>query len=343
MPDAAKDPAGFVEGVLDAAERVGFRVLLCGLDRDLIALARERDRLGTLAASVPELDALLRITAKRTLNELAPRAGLRVPPTIEVDRARLQQLELSMPFVIKPLRSEDPRLDGRFVRTETCRVESHDELRRVAEALQVERCLAQACVSGRLGAICGVAWKGQIVVAVHQLAERIWPVGGGISAYARTVPADPVLQDRVARLLRDLDWSGIFQAQFIFSENGPYLIDINPRIYGSIPLATAAGANLPAIWVALLLGEPIPEARYRVGARYRSEEIDARALLHFFRTGRRAEAWRGLLPHRGTVHSVVSLSDPLPVLTTAGRIYRRLARALVPKLATRGTSGPPSP
>ena len=33
-----------------------------------------------------------------------------------------------------------------------------------------------------------------------------------------------------------------------------YVIDVNPRIYGAIGLAIAAGQNLPAIWTDLLLG-----------------------------------------------------------------------------------------
>jgi predicted ATP-grasp superfamily ATP-dependent carboligase len=200
-----------------------------------------------------------------------------------------------------------------------------EQLSRLEDTLPGERWLIQECVRGRLGAICGVAWKGAIVSAVHQIAHRIWPVDVGVSAYAETVAPDHALEQGVARLVSELGWSGIFQAQFIHADDGPFLIDFNPRIYGSLALATAAGANLPAIWVALVTGAPFEPRSYRLGVRYRSDELDARALLHLLLSGRPATASRGLIPRRHTVHSVLSVHDPAPALTTLAKIGRRLS------------------
>ena len=115
-----------------------------------------------------------------------------------------------------------------------------------------------------------------------------------------------------------LTWRGLFQVQFLEAAGRKYMIDINPRIYASLALANAAGRNLAAIWIDLLLGRPPRLEPYRVGIRYRCEELDARALVAAVASGRVGPALRGALPRRKTVHAVFAPSDPLPFLTSLG-------------------------
>lgn len=327
VPNSGHDPEGFIENVRSAGEAHRFTAMLVGTERDLIAVARLRQRLGSLAIGTPELGTVLGITSKSTVNRLASEAGLNVPPTMEVDRDELRTGDrLRGPLVVKPLRSELDANGTGLVHLRAHRVDTYGELRRLAPTLTGDRWLIQPCINGTLGAICGVAWHGAIVCAVHQVAKRIWPTDIGMSAYAHTVPPDHELEAGVARLVSVLGWSGIFQAQFIHTEEGSYLIDLNPRIYGSLALATAAGLNLPAILVELLAGRTVEVAPYRVGVRYRAEQ-DVRALFHLLRTGRPAAASRGLIPRRFTAHPVVSLKDPLPVLTGIAKLVRSLTRS----------------
>ncbi|MEJ7786491.1 MAG: ATP-grasp domain-containing protein [Solirubrobacteraceae bacterium] len=328
VPESATDPEGFVETVRSAAHDHGLTAILSGTERDLIAIARFRDRLGPLGTGIPELSTALRITSKSTVNQLAAEAGMTTPPTIEVDREALESGNgLCTPLVVKPLRSETQTNAGGYVHGEARRVNTQPELSRLAPELSGERWLVQPCIDGQLGAICGVAWQGAVVCAVHQRAKRIWPADIGISAYAHTVPADRSLQDSVARLMQAVNWSGIFQVQFLHTEDASYLIDLNPRIYGSLALATAAGANLPAIWVALLTGREAKAVHYRVGVHYRAEEQDVRALLHLLKTRRPAAALLGLIPRRDTAHAVAELADPLPALTSLAKLRRRPTRS----------------
>jgi hypothetical protein len=106
------------------------------------------------------------------------------------------------------------------------------------------------------------------------------------------------------------------------------LIDLNPRIYGSLALAVAAKLNLPEIWVNLLLGRRPDVGGYRIGTRFRHEEKDARALALMLADGGEARwcALRGLVPRRGTTHAVFSLRDPMPVLTSAAKLARWFRR-----------------
>ena len=134
----------------------------------------------------------------------------------------------------------------------------------------------------------------ELVCALHQISTRIWPLPCGGSAYAETIPPDHELERGVGSILRSIGWSGLFQAQFIRGARGEhYLIDFNPRVYGSLALAVAAGLNLPGIWVDLLLGRRSRVGGYRIGARFRHEERDVRALAHMLLSGEHLDALRG--------------------------------------------------
>jgi predicted ATP-grasp superfamily ATP-dependent carboligase len=194
------------------------------------------------------------------------------------------------------------------------------------------RWLVQPYLAGDLEAAVGVAWRGQVVCAAYQVAERVYPQYCGVSAYARTIAAPPGLPRRIGRLIELLDWSGMFQVQMLNTAEGRYVIDVNLRPYGSLALAVAAGLNLPTIWTDLLLGRPVNPSGYQVGVRYRSEERDAGALINAILRGRWRAAASGLRPRRGTVHAIFSIRDPIPMLNSLR--HARHARERVAQAAT---------
>jgi predicted ATP-grasp superfamily ATP-dependent carboligase len=256
------------------------------------------------------------------LGELARDAGLDAPASVDLSQGFVGD-ELPFPAIVKPQRSVTDH--GHSLRWAwSARVANLDQLRNLVNAPDTPHRLLQAYVRGTLAAVCGVAWQGELVCAVHQVSRRIWPPEQGISSYATTVPADLKRQAGVAAMLRAISWSGIFGVQFLINERGAYVIDFNPRIYGSMALAIAAGLNLPTIWADLLLGRPVAPRGYRPGVRYRADEGDYRALLHKLRRGDRSEALPGLLPRRRTVHAVFALSDPKPLLTSFEKLCSRV-------------------
>jgi predicted ATP-grasp superfamily ATP-dependent carboligase len=81
--------------------------------------------------------------------------------------------------------------------------------------------------------------------------ERIWeyPITGGPSVLARIVD-DPVLEKLGLALLRSLNWNGVAMVEFKYSPDaGYFLMEINPRLWGSLDLSIAAGADFPYLLV----------------------------------------------------------------------------------------------
>lgn len=302
VPDAKDEPLEHVRHLGAKAQELGVAAVLPGTEGSLRALTGQEGLFGGVPVGTSPPDALERATDKATLSRFAAAAGLESPATHEVVDGLLPD-ELEFPAIAKPVASVVQ--DGESYRSyEVHRVESRDELQRIVDG--GGPWLVQPYITGTLGAIGGVAWEGRLVCASHQVSPRIWPVSRGISSYAVTVPRNDALESGVAGLLELVGWSGVFGVQFIHSRGRSFVIDLNPRIYGSTALAIAAGHNLPAIWTDLLLGKTKPQpGPYRVGVRYRVEEDDFRAIVS-------TRDWRGLLPRRNTVHGVFDLRDPLP-------------------------------
>ena len=145
----------------------------------------------------------------------------------------------------------------------------------------------------------------------------------GLCGAALLVAPDDALVQAAARLLRAAGFWGFAQMQFLTARRGPAIIDVNPRLYGSLPLATAAGINLPAVWHAVALGEPVGDTSYRAGVSYRWLEGELAAAAK--------GAWRELLrrPPAPRSGAMWAADDPLPsTLLALGSAWRRTGRKL---------------
>lgn len=324
LPAPQSDPERYAIELASLAGRVGAAAVLPATESTLRALSG-REHLFPRPVGTCGVERLERATDKGELSPAGARVGLPAPPAVELSAGDdLSGVEL--PVVVKPIRSVVERADGTLQTVDVTRADDLETLRRALEA-QPGPMLVQRYVEGTLGAVAGVAWEGDVLVTSHQRSARIWPPGRGITAYGRTVAPDPALDRSVRELLTWVGWSGIFQVQVIHGEERPWLIDLNPRIYGSIGLAISAGLNLPAIWADLLLGREPRIGTARIGQGYRVEEDDLRALVGLFRSGRRREALAGALPRRHTAHAALALRDPLPFLSTLEKAAQRVRRS----------------
>lgn len=328
VPDPRSGGREFARALADAAERVGAQVVLPGTEACLIGLSEHASEFPQwVAVGAPPPGAVARATDKTTLESLAARAGIDVPPTYRVERGGEDLRAIRLPAVVKPVRSE-LRIGGALRRVEACRVDTPEELDRALASLPGEAGLVQPYLEGPLITANGLAWNGEVVAANRQLAHRIWPEHCGALCYGETVPQDPELLRAVRRLMDDLGWSGLFNLQFIHAGGRLHLIDLNPRIYHSLWLAVASGLNLPALWVALLRGHPVEDPGYRVGVRFRSEAEDLRALAAEFGRGSHRTAVAGLLPRARTVHALFSNRDPSPAASEVASLLAAGVRGL---------------
>lgn len=169
--------------------------------------------------------------------------------------------------------------------------------------------------------------EGKLVALSVQRRIRSTPPAGGASTYRETV-RDPELVVRADRLLSALGWHGAAMVEFRVDDRDgtPRLLEINPRLWGSLALTAAAGVDVPGTLLSLATGQSIePCLDYEVGVRCRRLFADAG---HVARRSDRLAALREFLltTRERPQYDVVSWSDPLPTLGHAGHVAGAAAR-----------------
>ncbi len=333
----------FAAAVDDVAARHDYEVVLPSTDAEALALSRERDRIAA-AVPYPPHQAVARAFDKLSLAQAAASAGVRTPATMLVPVGE------AMPSVSPPLVIKE-RVHAGAPGVDRLRIEAFIAGTLEEAAMGVDRIHAagrdavlQEVVRGPLVAHSSVTTRdGDVLAAVQQEAERIFPPETGVSTRAHTVPLERDLADAAARLLNELGWFGLSQLQFLRADGAePALIDFNGRFYGSLALAVAAGANLPAAWAAVATGRPVPSfGDAAVGVRYQWLEGDLR--LATAERGERLlkEALCCMRYAAGARHSIWSVTDPVPPLRLGFELLRQEAPN-VPRLARKIVSGAPS-
>jgi len=283
----------------------------------LLAVSAERERLDPLLDLwLPAHDVVLRVTDKVAVGEAAATVGLAPPAAVAcdtIDDARSAAAELGYPVVLKPPRSV--AVDGRLLWERRSRhAGSAAALERHAAEMGLPL-LVQEALAGPVYSVAGVVADGALRGLVVARYRRTWPVEAGSAAFAETVAPEQALVKRVERLVVSLGWSGIFEVEVIRRADGSYaVIDLNPRVYGSLALAEAAGAPLAAIWCDVVLGRGDGLRVAAAGAAYRCEDFEARHLLSDLWRRQPGEALDVLKPRRHTAHAYAELRDPAPVV-----------------------------
>jgi predicted ATP-grasp superfamily ATP-dependent carboligase len=92
------------------------------------------------------------------------------------------------------------------------------------------------------------------------------PTGSG-SCLRVSVEPDAALMESSEKLLRAMKWEGLAMVEFKVAPDGKaYLMEVNPRPWGSMQLAVEAGVDFPLLWYRLWTGGQVTKVEeYRAG------------------------------------------------------------------------------
>lgn len=225
------------------------------------------------AVAAPSRDAYELAVDKHRLIERAAAFGLPSPRTCLVeDAAALSALPEGhrFPAVVKARRSRWLE-SGRWREGGVHLVRDADELRRVSRDPGLAGgALVQEFVPGHGEGLFYLVEDGAVRARFAHRRLREKPPSGGVSVLCECVPPDPELSEAGERLLGALGWTGVAMIEFRRAPDGRVvLMEVNPRLWGSLQLAIDAGVDFPRLLVALHRGEPFPEPVPRCGTRMR--------------------------------------------------------------------------
>lgn len=318
-PDPTADPDAAADAILDAARRLRIDLLVPVTDEVALPLVARRELWPadtTLALPAPDA-AEVAWDKARTL-ELARRLGVPAPRTVVAttpDEARVAADELGWPVVLKPARSRCYRPGHPIVSLRVGYANDPAEIDRpLGRHDWSVPMLVQPWYPGWGEGVELLLRDGHAAAMFQHRRLREVPVTGGASAYRESVALDPDLVRYACDLLRELAWSGLAMVEFKIGRDGPQLMEINGRVWGSLPLAAAAGVDFPAglAWAHARAGgdpPPVTDGTYRVGRRAHNLELEA-VWIGSVALGRNRLPYLRAIPRHAALGAALSLLRP---------------------------------
>jgi predicted ATP-grasp superfamily ATP-dependent carboligase len=294
LPSPSRDADGFVEALAALLESGKYPIVFPTTERTIQLVAAARARFPAwVQVPIPATESLLGVLDKERTTALAARVGVPVPRTWcpqSADAVASLARELPYPVIVKPRQTNFLRHDGRLAKADYAVVPSAADLVRAWQRVDaaVPRPLVQSVVRGR-GVGMNTLWRGGAPLTwfCHHRVREI-DLRGGRSTAAVSAACDPRLVACAARLLGELGWHGVAMVEFKVDETTGefWLLEINGRFWGSLPLALVAGVDFPYYLYQLAIDEtPEPPASYPVGLVARDAVAELKHFLKVMRSG----------------------------------------------------------
>lgn len=191
--------------------------------------------------------------------------------------------------------------------------------------------LIQSLIYGEEYGVEMLAHQGKVFATVtHHRLRSLSPTGGA-SVLKETVDEGDLrstLEGYAQKLVAGLAWSGPIMVEFKVDSDTriPYLMEINGRFWGSLPLSITAGVDMPYLYYQYTNGEEVPNTvltnHQYVVTRHFLGDLHHVCLVLFARDKLRSRLYPGrmhalrnfLFLPQGTQNDVWLWKDPLPAI-----------------------------
>lgn len=258
-PSPFSNQEQFVECLISKINELKIDVLI-PVNEELFLVAKFKDEIEKhVKLVVPEYSQILTAHNKDKWEPIASQLQIPVPKTFTIERFVADPCliaELSFPVLIKPNQGGG----GWGIR----RIASDAEFKEFLaagchEGQPWERFMVQELIEGDTLCVAMVFNRGELRGKVAYRQIREYPVFGG-QATCRISVFNPTAEGHLQHLLEFLAWHGVCQADFIIDRATqiPYLIDINPRFWGSLVQGIASGVDFPNLVYQIALNGDVP-------------------------------------------------------------------------------------
>jgi predicted ATP-grasp superfamily ATP-dependent carboligase len=288
LPRYSDNPIVWLDELRHLLDQQQFDLLLPCCERSMLPLDQNRDRFADQTIALPAHDTLTILNDKQRTRDLCARLGVPTAsgrPVREDDNAQSLVAELGLPLLIKQTQSY--RLANLTSRNGVVQVNTAAEVEAFLAAVPTrEGLLAEHYFDGDGLGLSVLAKDGVISQAFqHRRLGETGTEGGSSLRVSEAI--DPRLRAAASAISAATGLNGVAMVEFRQDRTGNFiLIEVNARLWGSLPLAVASGVDFPLyLFEQYVEGRTRPQVDYRVGLRGRNFLRDLHAIAMTFRTG----------------------------------------------------------
>ncbi len=273
VPDPHDDLVAYADALLSLAARSDVRTIIPVREPDAYVLSKHREEFAEhVRTPWPTFDTLARTQDRVRLFDAAERAGVAAPETDLFTESAGRDGE----WVVKPRYTI---LGDEYVEAyapETCiappstkYLEADGGTDTVAVQTEMRHVpLVQEYVAATEEyGFFALYDEGEPVATFQHRQHRGYSYAGGPSAYRESVDI-PALEEAGRALLDELEWHGLAMVEFLREADGDEfkLMEVNPRLWSSLPFSVRAGADFPLYYWLLANGlSDRIDCEYRTG------------------------------------------------------------------------------
>ncbi|MFX0135823.1 MAG: ATP-grasp domain-containing protein [Candidatus Hodarchaeota archaeon] len=317
-PIPYKKPNDYINSLLNIIKKRKIKILLPMYDETYLISKNKNYFPSELIIPIPDYKKIMSVHNKYNLMNVCKKLCIQTPKTYlpkSIDDIENILDKVDFPLVLKPIKG-----GGSFG---ISYVDSKEKLiknyKKFDPKYHKNKLMIQEYIKGTTYCQALLCKNGELRASFAYKQLREYPLTGGTATFRESIKEER-MEKNLLKILRGLKWTGICHADFILSDHDSkiYLIDINPRFWGSLMQAIASGVDFPyLIYKMAIEGDIKPITNYKIGVRTLWLWGDLRILLkRIITTKKKAYAIRdffGSFKH-GLIIDDFHLKDPIPFL-----------------------------
>jgi predicted ATP-grasp superfamily ATP-dependent carboligase len=314
LPNPRNNATAFLDSLLKILRSESFDCVFASRTHTAYLLAQHQKELSSYTRiSTPRLEVFEIAYQKEKTLQIARQNNITVPKIYDMEE--VHDGAVNYPVIIKSLRRHGMGIN-------ICKTASELQNRLKKMTKMHGPCIVQEYIpnGGEIGVYTLLNNNSQPRAAIMQRRIRTCYSYGGASTLRETIKDEELMQ-RTLDFLKRLQWTGVAMMEFrIDQRNGTaYLLEINPRFWGSLELSIYAGIDFPFLLYRMLMeGDIEPVFNYQEGVKTRWLFGDVRQLLLNF----------GALDNTNffslkTHDDIIQMDDILPAIYGSLSIFTR--------------------
>lgn len=225
---------GFVKDIIEIIKKEKIDLIIPINSKDIRILLNVKNKLFGTLDYIGDYETFIKLDNKEKLAELSDTLNLKVPITFK----KVEEIS-SFPVVFKPTESSS----SKGVKYFYSKIEIEDYLK----INPFKNFVIQQFIVGEGVGYSVLAKQGKILYSCGHKRIAEYPVAGG-SSTIRAYFEHKDMTNISKQIIEKTNWSGLAMFEFKHTQsNEIYLIEINPRVWGSINQSIQSGVNFPLL------------------------------------------------------------------------------------------------